>query len=296
MQSGYDWLRRSRTGAELLATLKLLQVKPGLLLNEQEIGPPHSALDGPCRRCWTRPRKFSPRHTIVYCAACQAILNEARDLGQLSRQSALIWAKVNRLPQQLTDGLGFYDSHVLHTFVHDEQHWLAALPHRELKPFLQELVLYHGDDLGGLLQVFPTVGMGAELSMADALCRVAHYADNFPMRRLQVRFYGSLRQLIAPRESERKGLLTFDIADFLSVLEMVSVFRTVLLPDEQQVLHELLSVNDPVEEQFYWGRLMGVLNQTAKDMLNAWNLRQWPKERVKLLYDLMDYVVFYSAT
>jgi len=295
MQSGYDWLRRSRTGAELLATLKLLDVRPDLLLNEQEIGPPHSALGGPCRRCWMRPRKTSSRHTAIYCAACQAILNEARDLGQLSRQTALIWAKVNRLPQQLTDRQGFHDSRVLHTFVHDDQQWLAALPHRELKPLLQELVLYHGDDLGGLLQIFPTVGVGAELSMSDALCRVAHYADNFPMRQLQVRFYGSPRQLIAPRESERKGLLTFDISDFLSVLEMVSVFRTVLLPDEQQVLHELLSVNDPVEEQFYWGRLMGVLNQTVKDMLNAWNLRQWPKERVKLLYDLMDYVVFYSA-
>ena len=77
---------------------------------------------------------------------------------------------------------------------------------------------------------------------------------------------------------------------------MAAVFRTVLRPEEQKVIYELLSkVEDVSEEQFYWGRLLGHLNKEAKDMLNAWKIRSWPPSRVKLLYELVDYVVFYRA-
>jgi len=294
MQSGFDWLRRCRTGAELLATLKCLESQPGLFLNEEEIGPPHSALRGPCRRCWVYPRKPSPQQKMFYCPACQAVLNRSRDLGELSRQSAVIWGFVNALPRQLQGGgQGFRDSRVLGAFVQDENRFLLMLRHQELKPFLQELALYHGEDLKGLLQIFPTVGVSGDLSMADVLCRVIHHEANFALDRLRVRFYAAPYQVLIPHVLERKGLLTFDVSDFLSVLEMVSVFRTLLQPDEQQMLRELLMINDPAEAQFYWGRLMGLLSQEAKDMLSAWNIRQWPQDRVKLLYELMDYVAYY---
>jgi len=297
MLSGFDWLRRNRTGAELLATLKLLETQPDLLLNpqgavpEQAIGPPHSALRGPCLRCWVYPRQPSPQHNLHYCRACQAIVNRSRHLGDLSRESIIIWGFVNGLPRQLSGR----ESRVLGSFVRDQNHFLVMLRHRELKPFLQELVMYHGEELKGLLQIVPTVGVSGDLSMADVLCRVIHHETVFAMDRLRVRFYAAPYQVLIPHVFDRKGVLTFDISDFLSVLEMVAVFRTLLQPDEQKMLHDLLTIDDPAEAQFYWGRLMGLLNSQAKDMLSAWNIRQWPRDRVKLLYELMDYVAFYRA-
>ena len=56
------------------------------------------------------------------------------------------------------------------------------------------------------------------------------------------------------------------------------------------MLHEILTIEQPVEEQFYWGRFQGSLNQKARDMLDSWGVRQWPENRIKLLYELMDYV------
>jgi hypothetical protein len=61
-------------------------------------------------------------------------------------------------------------------------------------------------------------------------------------------------------------------------------------PEEQKVLYELLTIDKNMEEQFHWGRFQGVLSQEAKDMLNSWKIRRWPKSRVKLLYELTDYV------
>lgn len=301
MLNGFDWLRRSRTGAELLATLGCLETQPDLLLNEQEVGPPHSALRGPCLRCWVYPRQSSPQHNLQYCRACQAIVNRSRRLGDLSRESAVIWGFVNRLPRQLSgqalrpgSGQGFQDSRSLSSFVLDENRFLVVLLHRQLKPFLQELVMYHGEELKGLIQIVPTVGVSGDLSMADVLCRIIHYEANFSMDRLRVRFYAKPYQVLIPHVFDRKGVLTFDISDFLSVLEMAAVFRTLLQPDEQEMLHDLLMVDDPAEAQFYWGRLMGLLSGQAKDMLSAWNIRQWTLDRVKLLYELMDYVAWYQ--
>lgn len=292
MLSGFDWLRRSQTGAELLATLKCLETQPELLLHEEELGPPQSALQGPCQRCWIYPRRSSSsQYSGRYCRACQAILNTARQLGQLSRESAVIWGFVNRLPGQLSQG--FQDSRVLGTFVQDQNHFLVMLRHRELKPLLQELGLYHGDELKGLAQIFPTVGLSGGASMGDVLCRIIHYEANFPMDRLRVRFYARPYQVLIPHVFDRKGVLTFDLAEFLSVLEMAAVFRTLLQPDEQHMLHELLLIDDSAETQFYWGRLMGLLNNQAKDMLSAWGIRQWSKDRITLLYNLMDYVAYY---
>ena len=61
------------------------------------------------------------------------------------------------------------------------------------------------------------------------------------------------------------------------------------------MLYELLHVDDTGEAQFYWGRLLGYLNQEAKDMLNAWKIRTWPTSRIDLLYELVDYVAFYQT-
>ena len=81
----------------------------------------------------------------------------------------------------------------------------------------------------------------------------------------------------------------------MSLLEMASVFRSVLSPTTQQILYGLLNLKDAKEEGFYWGRFLGMLTPQEKDMLNAWKIRQWPRQRVKLLYELTKYVDFSPA-
>jgi hypothetical protein len=293
MLSSFDWLRHSRTGAELLATLEYLADKPDLFPTGAEIGPPYSALDGPCQRCWVYPRLSSPAQN--YCQTCQAVLTRASKLGYISRQSIVIWSFVNRLSKQLQMGEGFSDHHIFGAYAHDEHHFLLMMPRRELKTWLQELVIYHGSDLKGLLQILPTMGASKGMGMGDILCRAVHHEVRFPMDQLRVRFYYAPHQIIQPHVREQQGLLTFEVSDFLSLLEMAAVFRTILRPEEQALLHELVNLEDTSEEQFYWGRFMGHLSQEAKDMLSAWRIRQWPRNRVKLLYELVKYVAFYQT-
>lgn len=291
MLSRYDWLRRAHTGGELLATLELFTTRPALF-EEGEIGPPHSALGGPCCRCWVYARWPTPR--ADYCPACHAILERAGKLNRLSRSTIVIWGYVSRLSRQIRMGEGFEEHHVLGAYIHDEHHFLLVLPRRELKPWLQELLIYHGADLKGLLQVFPAVSARQE-SVGELLCRVAHHEARFPMDQLRVRFYAAPHQILVPWTREQQGKLTFEVSDFLSLLEMAAVFRTVLLPGEQASLRELVKLKDPAEIQFYWGRFLGSLSQEARDMLNAWGVRQWPEGRVQLLYELTGYVAFYQS-
>lgn len=293
MLSSFDWLRRSQTGAELLATLEYLTSRPDLFPTGDEIGPPFSALDGPCQRCWVYPRLSSPGQN--YCPSCQAILTRAGKLGKISRQSIVLWGLVNRLSKLLRMGEGFSDHHVLGAYVHDENHFLLMMPRHELKPWLQELVIYHGSDLKGLIQILPTTGAGKGVDMRDVLCRAVYHEARFPMDQLRVRFFSAPHQLLKPHDRDQQGLLTFEVSEFLSLLEMAAVFRTIMRPREQASLYELLNLEDTSEEQFYWGRFMGYLTQEAKDMLNAWRIRQWPKNRIKLLYELVDYVAFYQT-
>lgn len=288
MLDNLDWLRRSRTGAELIATLKCLAAEPDLASAEAKIGPPLSAFGGPCQRCWIYPRASG----AAYCEFCQAILDEAWKLGDFSRRSVVIWGFVNRLPKQLQNGEGFRDSRISGAYVHDEQRFLLMMHKRQLRPCLQEMVIYHGSDLRGLIQIFPTAGSRGDVGMGDFLCRAIHHEASFPMDQLRVRFYSAPYQLIKPHRRDRQGLLTFEVSEFLRLLEMAAVFRTLLRPEEQNMLSDLLKVDDVAEEQFYWGRFMGYLGQEAKDMLKAWKIRQWPRNRIKLLYELIDYVAF----
>ena len=86
---------------------------------------------------------------------------------------------------------------------------------RELKPWIQELILYHGPDLKGLVQIFPTVGSRAKDNMGDILCRAVHHEARFALDQLRVRFYSAPYQVLAPHVRDQKGVLTFEIAEFL---------------------------------------------------------------------------------
>lgn len=316
MLNQFDWLRRSNTGAELLATLQYLETdfagKQGSRGAEERdsqkdvssaslpsrpfapllLGPPPSALTGPCLRCWVYPRAETQRHAL-YCDTCHTILNAAVRLRERSRRAIVIWGLVNQLPQQLRHDAGWH-SRILGLYVHDDHHFLAMLHYRELQSWLQEIAIYHGADLKGLLQVCPSTG-GPDHHMGELLCRMIHNEARFPIDRLRVRFFASPHQVFDPQLYERMGVLTFDVSEFLRMLDMAVVFRSLLPPDEQRILHALLKNDDASEEQFYWGRFLGCITRQAKDMLSAWRIRQWSKAQVDLLYELAEYVGFYQT-
>ncbi len=289
MLNGFDWLRRSQNGAELLATLRYLEEKPDFVSLEKEIGPPFSALAGPCKRCWIYPRISNKDD---YCQSCKIIRDRGRKLAPLSRDAALIWGFVNQLPKQLQNNERNKKSYIFGTYIHDTNSFLLAIAHRKIKVWIQDIVIHHGPDLKGLIQIFPTTGSGKKIGMGDLLCRAIHHEANLPLDRMRVRFYSNPYQLIKPHELDRKGLLTFEITEFLGLLEMAEVFRTLIRPQEQKEIYEVLSIEDTTEKQFYWGRLLKRLDKAARDMLTAWNIWNWPQGRINLLYELFDYVVF----
>jgi hypothetical protein len=281
----FDWLRRCESGAELLATLRYFAKPPKSAADEFEMGAPLSALEGPCRRCLLYARDGQEE----YCRLCAAILDRARRLTRTSRISVVVWGLVNQIPQQVRAMDGSSSPLLMGSYVHEGNQFLVMMYRRKLKTWLQDVLLYHGAEIRGLLQIFPTVGLRGRLSMGEVLCYASHYAPRQPADRFTAQFYSSSFQLLKPRTRDRHGLLTFEMAEFLSLLEMAEVFRARLYPAEQRQLHELLELDDAKEEQFYWGRFLGQLNQEAKDMLAAWRIRQWPKPRVKLLYELIEY-------
>jgi hypothetical protein len=290
----YDWLRRSYSGAELLATLQYLLTEPDFFSSEEDIGPPISACEIPCRRCWVYPRmKPEPRKLeSKYCNICQGILTKSKTAGKIIRYVVVVWGYVSQLPTQLLKREGFYADKILGDYIHDENHFLLTMGRRDLKTWLQELLMYHGTTMKGLIQIFPAVLDGRNGTMGDVLCRAAHQEIRFPMDMLRVRFFSSPFQIFYPQVREDKGILTFEITEFLRMLEMAEIFRTLLSREEQYALHELVKIKDKKEEQFYWGRFVGYLSPKAKDMLNAWKIRQWPVNQIRLLYELVDYVFY----
>jgi len=296
MFSPYDWLRRSQSGAELLATLRYLATDPdlpGIAVDAGEIASPYSALNPPCRRCWIYPPS-AENARARYCDTCHAILTRARPLGEISRGAIVVWGYVNQLPRQLHyDNQDFKDTDILGAYARDDQHFMLMLYRHQLKPWFRELMLYHGGSLKGLLQIFPTSGATAHLTMDEVLCRIVHNEARFPLDQLRVRFFFGWKQIFAPRKADRKGTLTFAAGEFLSMLEMASVFRSILRAEEQKVLYKLLTMEETAEASFYWGRLLGYLGREATDMLNAWNVRRWSAAQVRLFYELITYVGFH---
>jgi len=288
MLSSFDWLRLCRSGAELMATLRCLKELPALA-TQQEIGSPHSALSGPCLRCWIYRRTTFATGESRYCGFCHAINGRIRGFANFARHSVVIWGYISRAPLQLFDREPGQPNRRSDFYVHEENRFLLMMAKRELKLWLQELILYHGLDLYGLLQIFPATAARTSLTMGDLLCLAVHHEADLSMNRLRVRFYSSPYHMIRPRIRDREGLLTFEISEFIGLLEMAEVFCTILKPWEQKELLDLLRIGDPLQEQFYWGRFLGGLNQQAKDMLASWRIRQWPANRIRLLYELVDY-------
>ncbi len=287
MLAPFDWLRLARSSSELLATLYYLDEHPDAI-GEKELAPPRSALQRPCSRCGLYPHEEG----IRFCSTCKAILEQGQRLYPQIQHITLVWGYVTQLPRQLRGGAPFPEGMTLHTYVRDAQHFLTVLPRQQLKPWLQELALYNSLTLQGLLQVFPG-SSPRSTPMNELLMRVIHHEARFPPDRLRVRFLAAPHYIYHLHELDREGVLTFEISDFISTLEMASVFRTLLLPDEQTTLRKLLKLRDDAEAQFYWGRFLGQIKPEVRDMLNAWQIRRWSSAQVDLLYRLSEYVRYY---
>lgn len=294
MLAPFDWIRLAHTGSELLATLAYLEAHPAITEEAGELAAPLTALHPPCERCWTYPRATPMAR---YCPTCRAIRKRTRAVYHTSLYTTFVWGYVTQLPRQLRDNqrstaASDPSALALAAYVHDDRHFLVALRRRKLKPWLQELMLYNGADLKGLLQIFPSTGKKSP-GMHQLLIRIVHHESRFPPDQLRVRFLAAPHYVFHLHDYDREGVLTFGVADFISVLEMASVFRTILLPDEQKMLRSLLKADDMAKAQFYWGRLLHMLSDEAKDMLNAWRVRTWSQAQVDLLYRLSDYVNYY---
>ena len=297
MLTGFDWLRRCVTGAELLAVLRMRHedqdcfAKLATVAGRDWFGPVPNALTVPCARCWLYPRLPSS----IYCPICRVIRDGTRNTGMIARDALVVWGYVNQLPAQLQSPKKAPPAHLLGVHTPDEQHFLAMVRRRELHPWLQELVLYHGTELRGHIQIFPTMGADNDLGMGDIVCRAIRHETYLDHDKLRVRFFTRPYQVLRPHEMDREGLLTFDVAEFISLLEMASVFRSLLMPADQEMLFELLTMPKAASEMFYWGRAMGALNQRARDLLEAWQMRSWPANRVKFFYELLENVDYQPA-
>jgi hypothetical protein len=286
MLTTFDWLRRCESGAELIATIDCIRSEPHLFHDEATMGPPLSGIDGPCIRCWIYPRLPGSSR----CKTCHAILSKVKGLGSLSRHCMVVWGFVNFVPDPVRRDSGLEKTQVRCIYLLDDNHFMAIMKGHALPGWLREVLLYHGSELKGLMIFFPTIGKGRSHVMGDLLCRAIHQDSRFPMDWLRIRFFSDAIQLNVPHKREDEGILTFEASEFLSLLEMATIFRSRLRPEEQIMIKEVIGLKNHREKGFYWGRLMGSLGNEAKDMLSAWKLRQWPENRIKLLYELTDRV------
>jgi len=291
MQTPFNWLRGCRSGHELMAVLRILHQSPDffrLAEKREKIGPPFSLTDTPCQRCHFHPHEDSL--AARYCKTCKTIIAQSHRFKRMANAAIVIWGFVNYIPSQINPHDLFKRTDFYGAYIHDDHHFLMMLHRKQLPEWIRELLIYHGDDVKGLIQIFPTTGNYQRGNMSDILCRAVHHEARFPMDLLRVRFYPNAYQIFNPQSREKQGVLTFEISEFLNLLEMATVFRALLNPTARKDLLELTQLKSVKEEQFYWGRFMGILSDQAKDMLNSWNIRQWPRIRIQLLYDLLSYV------
>ena len=320
MLTPFDWLRLCSSGTEVIATLQLLDKQPDVFLQET-IGPPCSALHAPCERCGIFARSLgdgalsgldvlsggeegadsfedvtsssgdlepiagaSALIRSRYCPACLRVRRTAGHLHHSAVRSVLIWGQLSEVPPLPENAVPL----PVH-YRHDEQHFLLALPRASLQDWLSDLLLYHGLALRGLLQIVPALPPSSGYTMGDILARLPAFEAMYPADRLRVRFYPVGHIVFNDRTYERADTLTFDAREFLGYLEMASVFRSLLLPEQQQAVFDILKMKNPQELQFHWGRLLNDLSPPARDMLLSWNTRSWSRAQIYLLDKLRAY-------
>lgn len=233
----------------------------------------------------------------MHCPMCRSVLSTAAWVrkNDQAKQTVIVWGYVNRLPQDLTTGSYRADKRMRGTVVCDSHRFLVALNRRSLHHWLRKVLLYDGLEMRGVLSVLSATS--AQYHRAgELLCQVDYQAQRFGFDQLRVRFLPTPEHILQGRNLEKQGLITFDAVQFMGMLESAAVFRSVMLPEEQQTLRQVLAIADPNEAQFYWGRFLSMITPEAKDMLTAWKVRQWSPEQRRTFFELVNYVTIHRVT
>lgn len=295
MRAFFDWVRHCRTGGELMALLSGA-VPAEVLTPRRKYEPPEPStlFIGVCRGCGAFPATAD--NGLHLCPACQTLRREGRKRERSASHARVLWGRVNRIPRWVSEAETGGNDPVHHgCYIHDDSHFLLMLPGRNTLPFFRQLMLYDGHDLKGFLQLFPTVGVRYAIRMMDLLIRACHYETIFPMNALRVRCFTRPRQMFNPGRHEKgRHNITFEVGEFISLLEGVRIFRSLLHPSEQQMLREHVESMETggAGESFMWGRIVAALSPEARDMLAAWDFRNWPPERITYFFDLFAYVTY----
>jgi hypothetical protein len=291
MLTFFDWLRQCRTGGELLALLSGAVAEERLPGGRKyEPPPPETLFRTPCRRCGF----FSavPGSAPPDCPTCEEIRRTGKRMDRTAGFSRILWGHVNRIPRMIA-GDGHASPELLGRYIHDDHHFLAMFSGKGTLPFFRRMLMYDGHDLKGFLQIFPAVSAGHRNRMMDLLIRACHYDAVYPMDALRVRCFTRAHQVFHPGRYETpENRITCEASEFMSLLEMARIFRNLLTPVEQKMLGEYADAPEDrgAGDAFLWGRMMGALSPAARDMLVAWDFRNWPAERARYFFDMFAYV------
>ncbi len=294
-----DWMRLSRHGADLLATLFVLQSQPEELARLR-LGPPHSASAQLCRRCWVY---HTLAETAVLCPVCASIQMAVRRFYTTTQHTVIVRGHVNLIPAPLRTACadpgvaisafspGLKTAAV---YLQDQTHFWALLKKYDLQGWLQNLVFHHGSELTGDLQIFTTMGSAKPGAiMGDILLGAENMESNRVRQEgLHVRFYPKSGYLLLPPAKAEPLSHACPVTDFIAFLELAHLFRKLFRPDEQSQILELLQLKEVRERKFFWGRLLGRISAQASELLERWQVIAWPPQKIKVFEDLLTYVPF----
>lgn len=280
----FDYICRCKTGSELYGALKIKnQIKQHL--DDQNIGVPCTAVYGPCQRCWIYDCNVGEE----YCPLCNSILEHSQGHNLVFQDITLIWYDFDLFPTSIEkilpeDHIGFiplnYRSGLIMCMRSSIQNWLRSL------------TLKYGSLIKGLLQIFPTMGQGNIVGMGDILSTAKSQSKSLQFNNLWVRFYPEAWQLLDTKRREELGILTFEISDFISLIEKSKIYKEVIPNRFRNDIFELITKQDIDSESYYWGKLKRSLNKKAIDLIDSWKLKNWDKNKVELLYELSNYTTY----
>lgn len=286
MLSTYEWLCRSRSGADLLAGLRYFQASG---TGASVPAPPRSALRPVCGVCNVFEAGVGQP---TLCPTCAAIKEEKARLGYFVdiRILRCVLGHASKPPWHLrgrkTPSLAHADAIAL-----EDGYFLLILRGYDVVPWMSELVLEHGEDYSARLQIFPTIG-GGRLLMGDCL-RLAYFRDQLQARRhsppgLELICHANVFDLL-PGKKKQGGLFCYGGGEFLRLANMMALFRRLLGPEEQEELNRALA-DMHANRHFYYGRLLARLSPEARDMLETWNVLQWSPEQFRRFRFLFAFV------
>ncbi len=249
-----------------------------------ELGPPYSALYGPCQRCWI----YEKIDESNYCFICKKILDHVEDVREIIRDCVVILGFFKHSPWENSpmpiipnSPLGFHQI--------DHQHFIIMTYKTDVKCWLQDLVLSYGTDLHGFIQLFPTMGQGQRTGMGDILSRAAHQENVYLQDKLWVRFFPQAWQVMNSKKRDEMGILTFPCHAFIDFIEAATVFKDIVPVYHRKDMHKLLTTKE-LRAPFYWGRFLRTLDQKSRDLIDSWEINHWPLPKIDILYELTAYV------